>query len=132
MPRYADMPNFSSLHALSVMELRAYPALVDNAAVGVHQPDFASGVHLLGQRGREQRETLAPLQQKVQVVMEIVVQPARRTCNADEFCEIMPSALLSHNLSRACSLVVSFIDLQQLNESYNKLEHDNPALKHLW
>ncbi len=81
MPQYNDMPVLSSSHALSK---RAYPALVDNAAIGVHQPDFASGVHLLGQRGREQRETLAPLQQQVQVVMEIMVQPARRTCKPDK------------------------------------------------
>ena len=73
MPHHNDTHILSSSHALY---MRAYPALVDNAAIGVHQPNIASGVHLLGQRGREQRETLAPLQQHVQVVMEIVVQPA--------------------------------------------------------
>lgn len=53
-----------------------YPALIHDAAVGVDVCDSPVGVHAAGERGREQRKTLAPAQQHIQIVVEVVMEPA--------------------------------------------------------
>lgn len=63
--------------------MRSHPAGIQNPAVGVYMPDAAVRAHAQRKARREQPEALSAAQKHVEVVMEIVVKPAGRSCAPD-------------------------------------------------
>ena len=57
-----------------------YLVLIDNAATWVALFDLSMRVHILSLRGRIEPEALTPSQKQVQIVMEIMMQPATSSC----------------------------------------------------
>jgi len=72
-------------------------ALIDNAAIGMDLDESAVRVHALGVGGAPQPEGLAALQEDIQVVMVVVMQPGRCTCQ----CGSGIQRTLWHSVSRS-------------------------------
>ena len=78
-------------------------ALIDNAPVGVEVLDAAMGVHVVSLRGGVQSEALAAPQKDVQVVMEVVVQPAAGPCIVTATATVAADAESDRHLHSCCS-----------------------------
>ena len=76
-------PHLPQLH-FSLCPVPPYLATVYDAPVGVDALQAAMGVQLRRLVGTPQAEALAPAQQNVEVVMEVVVQPAGGACSREQ------------------------------------------------
>ena len=73
------------LHLLSSLcPLLLHTAMVYHTPIGVDALQAAMSVQLRRLFGTPQVEALAPAQQNVQVVVEVVVQPAGGACNGEQ------------------------------------------------
>ena len=72
----------------SMCPMLPHLAMVQDAPIGVDALQAAMSVQLRRLVRTPQAEALAPTQQNVQVVVEVVVQPAGGACSGEQACEL--------------------------------------------